>query len=519
MKEINFEIDDIITSINNGSIRSVKNVDWKNLAIAAHQSEHSQDPLPFILFLYAILTSIHIRSYRVDVLYTIEEHLNEYLQDQNTNPKELKRLKEECRILASYFRYVDYLIPYYDEAGRIYAQNRDKDQMEVEAFIFYKLLCQPNEVKRYFAFSQTLLAFMTHKTIVPVEPLTMPVFTSFFNDKIIAQDIIEFCKSLLITEHWRRRYLAQQPIPLVTVRDFPLALRNACFEEYIRIRLEEIEKEFSENNDRLYPPSKQNYKNELYKREEQAYNQLAGIAQFKGSQAYSEIWQPTTPDVLRMAELFLAYLKDRGLDGKVINKHGRRILVKGDYIKRLEIGTQIIGAGKIEIIQSSTSPSPSVNSESTTVPTPAPAPTPAPNQEVELTDGKFDQHLQLFKEAMLKMQDVKYSEIMFANAIMHAYEWQAVLRLGQDIGQLGGYTDLTALMQGGQFKFVPANPQNLNPYKKYINAEPKYPNWQCSHAGYEGTFRKFKFIADATYSLYCAGCDLHHIKPFGTGRK
>lgn len=351
MNEKNFDIDDIITAINNGSIPSVKKVDWKNLAIAAYQSEHAQEPLPFILFLHALITPIHIRDYRVDILYTIEEHLDEYLQGQNASPKELKRLKEECRLLASYLRYVNYLIPYYDEAGRIYAQNRNKDQMEVEAYIYYTMLCQPKEIKEYFALSQTLYTFMTRKTIVPVKPLTMPVYTAFFKDKIITQDIIEFCNALLITEHWRRRYLAQQPIPLVTVRDFPLALRNACFEEYIRFRLKEINNELLEDNDRLYPPTEQDCRKELYEREEQAYNQLAGIAQFKGSQAYSEIWRPTTPDVLRMAELFLAYLKGKGQERTVINRPDRHIFVKGNYIEHQEIGTQIIGAGKIDIIQ------------------------------------------------------------------------------------------------------------------------------------------------------------------------
>ena len=139
---------------------------------------------------------------------------------------------------------------------------------------------------------------------------------------------------------------------------------------------------------------------------------------------------------------------------------------------------------------------------------------PEPQQE-ELTDGPIDLHLQLFRQAMLKVQDIKYSEIKFAKAIMNSYEWQAVIRLGQDIGLMEGYTDLITLMKGGDFKCVPTNPQNVNPYRKHINPEPLYPNWQFSHPASEPFFRKFKFIADNTYSLYKLACAKHHIKPFG----
>jgi len=160
-----------------------------------------------------------------------------------------------------------------------------------------------------------------------------------------------------------------------------------------------------------------------------------------------------------------------------------------------------------------------LNAEKVTAEHKDPESDPELKQEVELTDGTLDQHLQLFKDAMLQVQSAKYSEIKYAKAISNTYDWQAVVRLGQDIGLLGGYTDLIALMKDEQFKYVPANPQNLNPYRKYINDSPTFPHWQCSHPAYEGTFRKFKFIADNTYSLYCLACAKHHIKPYGPGRK
>ncbi len=139
-------------------------------------------------------------------------------------------------------------------------------------------------------------------------------------------------------------------------------------------------------------------------------------------------------------------------------------------------------------------------------------------EEIVLQDGPIDTHLQLFKAAMLKVQDVKYSEIKFATAIMNQYEWYAVMRLGQDIGLIDGYTDLLKLMEMGKFKHKPNNPQSVNPYKKHINPNTAYPNWQCTERASEPFFRKFKFIADNTYSLYKLGCKQHHIRPFGSDK-
>lgn len=139
-------------------------------------------------------------------------------------------------------------------------------------------------------------------------------------------------------------------------------------------------------------------------------------------------------------------------------------------------------------------------------------------EETILQDGPIDLHLQLFQAAMLKVQDVKYSEIKFAKAIMNTYEWYAVLRLGQDIGLIEGYTDLITLMDSDGFKNKPTNPQNFNQYRQHINPEPLYPNWQYAHRASEPYFRKFKFIADNTYSLYQLGCKQHHIRPFGSDK-
>lgn len=201
----------------------------------------------------------------------------------------------------------------------------------------------------------------------------------------------------------------------------------------------------------------------------------------------------------------------------IINVAGDNVQTKHvDY----EIGNVEAGGIGVQIINNGSPVNPEQQQSSENKEKELESTTPKTQQEPdeELTDGSIDLHLQLFRNAMLKVQTIKYSEIKYAKAISNTYDWQAVIRLGQDIGLLDGYTDLIRLMKNGKFNCIPTNPQNVNPYRKYINPEPIYPNWQCSHPGYESTFHKFKFIADNTYSIYCLGCKQHYIRPFGPGK-
>ena len=209
----------------------------------------------------------------------------------------------------------------------------------------------------------------------------------------------------------------------------------------------------------------------------------------------------------------MEHLHDEQNQDRVIVKNGD--YVAGNKYTGTVIGTVAAGGIGVQVNHG--------KQEKADIPTEPKAEEPKPQEqlqaeEIEVTDGAIDLHLELFKAAMLKVQDVKYSEIKFATAIMNTYEWYAVLRLGQDIGLLDGYTDLITLMKEGDFKHKPTNPQNVNPYKKHINAEPLYPNWQCAHRASEPYFRKFKFIADNTYSIYKLGCKEHHIRPFGSDK-
>lgn len=142
-----------------------------------------------------------------------------------------------------------------------------------------------------------------------------------------------------------------------------------------------------------------------------------------------------------------------------------------------------------------------------------PLPTEQPNAEI--SDGTIDQHLQLFKEAMLKAQDYKPKD-SYRLLMSNTYDWVAAERLGKDLGLLKNYDQLVEILQDKRFREVPKNSQNLTKYRAYIDPNTRYPNWQCSNMDADGFFRKFKQIADNIYSIYTLACRRDHIKPYGT---
>lgn len=335
------------------------------------------------------------------------------------------------------------------------------------------------------------------------------------------ENIYDLSRNLFLAESFRQylvtgKMYTSEPM---TFGDFKRRLRNACFEEYIRLRLEQIREDLDGDNWQLLDPTDDECYEVLYKREKSIFDRETMFENFRGSQAYRERWYSGRPEVLNMMKYFIDYL-----NWKMENLHNEpkqdKMIVNGDYVAGNKYTGTVIGtvaAGGIGV---------QVNhgkQEKADIPTEPKAEEPKPQEqpkqeEIEVTDGAIDLHLQLFKDAMLKVQDVKYSEIKFATAIMKQYEWYAVMRLGQDIGLIDGYTDLLKLMEMGEFKHKPNNPQTVNPYKKHINPNSVYPNWQCTERASESFFRKFKFIADNTYCLYKLGCKQHHIRPFGSDK-
>ena len=89
--------------------------------------------------------------------------------------------------------------------------------------------------------------------------------------------------------------MSSEPVPPVPVKDFPISLRNYCFDQYISTCAYDDLKVLLKDNDRLNAPDMEDAKRELLKNEVKAFRQAAE--------------NKADDNVMRMAEYFIRYLR------------------------------------------------------------------------------------------------------------------------------------------------------------------------------------------------------------------
>ena len=137
----------LIASVNKGEVQARK-ADWKHLVQEGFRAEQTS-PMTFMYWMQESLTDIKIRDYRVDALHTILENLPAYLQELEAPDDVQNRYKQDCMNLLHYFRQINYIVPYFDEAGRYWNEHRDDDQLDVETYLYFRFLDQIDDLKEY----------------------------------------------------------------------------------------------------------------------------------------------------------------------------------------------------------------------------------------------------------------------------------------------------------------------------------------------------------------------------------
>ena len=300
----------LIASVNKGEVQARK-ADWKHLVQEGFRAEQTS-PMTFMYWMQESLTDIKIRDYRVDALHTILENLPAYLQELEAPDDVQNRYKQDCMNLLHYFRQINYIVPYFDEAGRYWNEHRDDDQLDVETYLYFRFLDQIDDLKEYLAFSQAHYVAIHAKTHSFI-PNIVAAQSEPYWDKLVTEDIIGFCSSLYMAETTRQKFLHgwKNPYPALTIDSFPLRLRNRCFDYYIQYRKKEVMDELLSSNRRLHEPNELECLQTLMDEEQQSYNRLKGMEQFRGSEAFARVWKAGTPDILAMADFFLQYLEEK----------------------------------------------------------------------------------------------------------------------------------------------------------------------------------------------------------------
>lgn len=172
------------------------------------------------------------------------------------------------------------------------------------------------------------------------------LYSSRRYNELVFENIYDFSRNLFLAESFRKHLVLGKMCskePLVFT-DIKRRLRNACFEEYIRLRIAQIEVEMEEDNSLLLDPTIDDLYQELYNQESSVVNRELMFEDFRGSQAYHDRWYRGRPEVLRMIQYFIEYLnwKIANLHSNPQPQNNTTYNVQGDYIAGdKHVGTHI----------------------------------------------------------------------------------------------------------------------------------------------------------------------------------
>ena len=253
--------------------------------------------LPFFL------SKLPIIDERIDWLHQAQAGELDKLKEINVPQEEIDSIRYECSLLVRFYRRIKMLMLQNEEAADYIKGAPTEDLLSYEVVAFLKSFSPADMV----TLAQSFRAQEGDKTKPFVEAiLRMPEF----EEHMYFDDICGFSRSLFMVEGWRQHFIKGDPNDrtMFDIHSFPLKLRNACFDEYIRLSIKEIEEELSDDNDRLFEVTEIECLDELYKKEKCAYDRIVGMEQFRGSEAYAREWYPAKPHVIKMSGYFVQYL-------------------------------------------------------------------------------------------------------------------------------------------------------------------------------------------------------------------
>ena len=193
------------------------------------------------------------------------------------------------------------------------------------------------------------LAIEIHNTVSSGEKDPIIEYFLYANrnyNKLPFDNIYDFSRNLFLAESFRQylvtgKMYTSEPLAFT---DIKRKLRNACYEEYIRLRLAQIETEMEDDNSLLLDPTIDDLYEELYKQESSVVNREQMFEDFRGSQAYHDRWYRGRPEVLQMIQYFIDYLdwKMANIQDKNVRTNNTQV-INGDYVAGNKIMGDVIG--------------------------------------------------------------------------------------------------------------------------------------------------------------------------------
>ena len=260
----------------------------------------SLDPIPFILVIQKELSTIKDIENRLTIADHLEDRLIRYYKNRCEDESELQQFKKEYKSLLHYIGILDDLKEFIKKL-RETCENPDRDVLRIDSLVYHHMLSKHDYQEEFLMYSQASYYFARINTTDKKDGNTIPVYVNLFEDRIVVDSAVEFCRSLLGTEHFRLKVLKGNTAPSISVKTFPVKLRNYCFYRYIHLRGEEELKLLGENNERDVEATIVDGEIALLKKEVQNYKEAKERNEDR--------------EILHMTEYFIRFLRrDLGWD-------------------------------------------------------------------------------------------------------------------------------------------------------------------------------------------------------------
>lgn len=232
---------------------------------------------------------------RIDITEDLEEKIKDTLIKKGKSEEEISQTINKLCALKHYINKI-YDILRDDKIKEIYKENNTEDNsLILDTKLYYILLDGKILFEEFLWFSQTIYHYTYEQDNTAIEAEYLPIYTNLCKDKVVTP-INFFCLSLLDAARFRKRVLKGIDEPF-SVKDFPLELRNFCFDQYIKHETEKRLAELKKDYDRPLEATWEEAQMELLTDEQVVFNQAKNDPMMSA-------------DIVRMSELFIAYLKN-----------------------------------------------------------------------------------------------------------------------------------------------------------------------------------------------------------------
>lgn len=281
----------------NRSIAWAFDAEFQKMANATFETIISNDnDDPLLMVAYDALPPAKTRK-RLEVAQWLESKLPDYWTTHHVEDKEIKLLEQELHSLYHYLHTVEDCISADETIQSIIRENPNTPSQRIEAIVYYLLIKHPNHKDEFLWFSQAHYYYAHIVKDSTMDYINLPLHAFLFKDKYLAYPAIVFCQSLLEAMHFVRRVFDGNECLSVTVKDFPIELRNYCFDQYVEYRAKEQLKILFEDNDRQETPDEREAKSVLLRNEMKVFDEFAED-------------NDMNPEAVRMARYLIERLKD-----------------------------------------------------------------------------------------------------------------------------------------------------------------------------------------------------------------